>query len=76
MLKSKCFPVAKKFASVYGLLRLSIGDAMRLVLNNQPESQLALTLNQHLQKGLTVPDALAIQALDAALMNHVCNTTG
>lgn len=49
---------------------------MRLVLNNQPESQLALTLNQHLQKGLTVPDALAIQALDAALMNHVCNTTG
>ncbi|XP_062488517.1 adenylate kinase 9 [Pezoporus occidentalis] len=74
--KSGKTTVAKKLASVYGLLRLSIGDAMRLVLNNQPESQLALTLKQHLQKGLTVPDALAIQALDVALMNHVCNTTG
>ncbi|XP_061222784.1 adenylate kinase 9-like isoform X2 [Neopsephotus bourkii] len=74
--KSGKTTVAKKFASMYGLLRLSIGDAMRLVLNNQPESQLALMLKQHLQKGLTVPDALAIQALDVALMNHVCNTTG
>ncbi|XP_030346055.1 adenylate kinase 9 isoform X3 [Strigops habroptila] len=74
--KSGKTTVAKKFASVYGLLRLSIGDAMRLVLNNQPESQLALMLNRHLHKGLTVPDALAIQALDVALMNHVCNTAG
>ena len=76
MLKSKCFAVAKKFASVYGLLRLSMGDAIRLVLNNQPESELALKLKWHLHKGLTVPDELAIQALDVALMNHVCNTTG
>ncbi|XP_029863232.1 adenylate kinase 9-like isoform X3 [Aquila chrysaetos chrysaetos] len=74
--KSGKTTVAKKFASVYGLLRLSIGDAIRLVLNNQPESELALLLKWHLHKGLTVPDELAIQALDVALMNHVCNTTG
>ncbi|XP_072711744.1 adenylate kinase 9 [Ciconia boyciana] len=74
--KSGKTTVAKKFASVYGLLRLSMGDAIRLVLNNRPESELALMLKWHLHKGLTVPDELAIQALDVALMNHVCNTTG
>ncbi|XP_076189503.1 adenylate kinase 9 isoform X2 [Aptenodytes patagonicus] len=74
--KSGKTTVAKKFASVYGLLRLSMGDAIRLVLNNQPESELALRIKWHLHKGLTVPDELAIQALDVALMNHVCNTTG
>ncbi|KAM6280202.1 adenylate kinase 9 [Porphyrio hochstetteri] len=74
--KSGKTTVARKFASVYGLLRLSMGDAIRLVLNNQPETELALMLKQHLHKGLTVPDELAIQALDVALMNHVCNTTG
>ncbi|XP_074779446.1 adenylate kinase 9 [Athene noctua] len=74
--KSGKTTVAKKFASVYGLLRLSMGDAIRLVLNNQPETELALMLKRYLHKGLTVPDELAIQALDVALMNHVCNTTG
>ncbi|XP_010295413.1 PREDICTED: adenylate kinase 9-like, partial [Phaethon lepturus] len=74
--KSGKTTVAKKFASVYGLLRLSMGDAIRLVLDSQPESELALMLKWHLHKGLTVPDELAIQALDVALMNHVCNTTG
>ncbi|KFP59818.1 Adenylate kinase 9, partial [Cariama cristata] len=74
--KSGKTTVAKKFASLYGLLHLSMGNAIRLVLNNQPESELALMLKRHLHKGLTVPDELAIQALDVALMNHVCNTTG
>ncbi|XP_063185876.1 adenylate kinase 9 isoform X2 [Chroicocephalus ridibundus] len=74
--KSGKTTVAKKFASVYGLLRLSMGDAIRLVLNHQPESELALKLKWHLHKGLTVPDELAVQALDVSLMNHVCHTTG
>ncbi|NXC44701.1 KAD9 kinase, partial [Penelope pileata] len=74
--KSGKTTVARRFARVYGLLRLSIGDAMRLVLNNQPESELALELKRHLHKGLTVPDELAVQALDVALMDHVCSTTG
>ncbi|XP_065690633.2 adenylate kinase 9 isoform X2 [Patagioenas fasciata] len=74
--KSGKTTVAKKFASVYGLQRLSMGEAIRLVLNQQPESELALALNQHLHKGQTVPDELAVQALDVALMNPVCNTTG
>uniref|UniRef100_A0A8B9DH83 Adenylate kinase 9 n=1 Tax=Anser cygnoides TaxID=8845 RepID=A0A8B9DH83_ANSCY len=70
--KSGKTTVARKFASVYGLLRLTIGDAIRLVINNQPESALGLQLKRHLHKGLTVPDELAIQALDVALMDRVC----
>lgn len=53
-----------------------MGDAIRLVLNNQPESELGLQLKCHLHRGLTVPDELAIQALDVALIDHVCSTTG
>ncbi|XP_067402684.1 adenylate kinase 9 [Emydura macquarii macquarii] len=74
--KSGKTTVAKKFASVYGLMRLSMGDAIRLVLNNQPESELALMLKWHLHKGLTAPDELAVQALEVALMDHVCSTAG
>nr|XP_013031057.2 adenylate kinase 9 isoform X4 [Anser cygnoides] len=74
--KSGKTTVARKFASVYGLLRLTIGDAIRLVINNQPESALGLQLKRHLHKGLTVPDELAIQALDVALMDRVCTSTG
>lgn len=61
---------------MYGLRRLSMGDAIRLVLNNQPESELGLQLKWHLHRGLTVPDELAIQALDVALMDRVCATIG
>ncbi|XP_027755310.1 adenylate kinase 9 isoform X2 [Empidonax traillii] len=74
--KSGKTTVAEKLASVYGLLRLSMGDAIRLVLDSQPESDLALKIKGHLHKGLTVPDELAIQALDVALLNHTCSITG
>ncbi|XP_071404992.1 adenylate kinase 9 isoform X4 [Pithys albifrons albifrons] len=74
--KSGKTTVARKLASVYGLLHLSMGDAIRMVIDNQPESELALKIKEHLHRGLTVPDELAIQALDVALLNHVCNTTG
>uniref|UniRef100_A0A8C2TCB1 Adenylate kinase 9 n=1 Tax=Coturnix japonica TaxID=93934 RepID=A0A8C2TCB1_COTJA len=74
--KSGKTTVAKKFESAYGLRRLSMGDAIRFVLNNQPESELGLQLNWHLHRGLTVPDELAIQALDVALLDQVCSTTG
>lgn len=75
-LKSKYFAVAQRLASDYGFLRLSLGDAIRFVINNQPESELAFEVQSHLFQGLTVPDELAIQALDVALLNHVDNATG
>ncbi|XP_053155672.1 adenylate kinase 9 isoform X5 [Hemicordylus capensis] len=74
--KSGKTTVAKKFASVYGVMRLSMGDAIRMILNNQPDTELALVLKWHLHKGLTAPDELAMKALDIALMDTVCNTAG
>ncbi|KAM4694291.1 adenylate kinase 9 [Discoglossus pictus] len=74
--KSGKTTVAKMFANVYGLQRLSIGDAIRSVLENQPKTELALEVNRNLLKGLTVPDDLAIKCLEVALMNLQCNTAG
>ncbi|XP_023779691.1 adenylate kinase 9 isoform X1 [Cyanistes caeruleus] len=74
--KSGKTTVAQRLASAYGFLRLSLGDAIRFVINNQPESELALKVQSHLLQGLTVPDELAIQALDVTLLNHVDNATG
>lgn len=64
------------FTSIYGLQRLSIGDAMRSVLENQPNTELALDIKGHLEKGMVVPDNLAIRCLEIAMMDLTCNTTG
>ncbi|XP_054943366.1 adenylate kinase 9 [Physeter macrocephalus] len=74
--KSGKTTVAKKISSDYGLKRLSIGDALRYVLNHQPDTELALMLNWHLRKGMTAPDELAVQALELSLMESICNTAG
>nr|XP_058163256.1 adenylate kinase 9 isoform X2 [Dasypus novemcinctus] len=74
--KSGKTTVAQKLASVYGLKCLSVGDALRYVLNHQPETELALMLNWHLHKGMTAPDELAIQAIEIALMESKCNIAG
>ncbi|KAM9316639.1 adenylate kinase 9 [Gastrophryne carolinensis] len=74
--KSGKTTIAKMFASHYGLKRLSIGDAIRSVLENQPSTQLALDIKGHLVKGLVVPDELAIRCLEVELMDVACNTTG
>lgn len=68
--------MANKLASKYGLKRLSVGDALRTVLNHYQETELALMLNWRLHKGMTAPDELTIQALELALMESACNTAG
>ncbi|XP_047415472.1 adenylate kinase 9 isoform X3 [Sciurus carolinensis] len=74
--KSGKTTVAKKLAGDYGLKRLSAGDALRTILNNHAETELGLMLNWHLHKGMVAPDELTVQALDLALMDSVCNTSG
>ncbi|XP_038617228.1 adenylate kinase 9 [Tachyglossus aculeatus] len=74
--KSGKTTVAKRFASTYGFTRLSIGGATRLILSARPDSELALMLNWHLHKGLAVPDVLAVQCLEEALLENVCRTVG
>ncbi|XP_069090617.1 adenylate kinase 9 isoform X2 [Pleurodeles waltl] len=74
--KSGKSTVARKLASVYGLQRLSMGDAIRSVLDNQPQTELALEVKKHLLVGSAVPDELAVQCLEVALMDLTCNTVG
>ncbi|XP_068087386.1 adenylate kinase 9 isoform X2 [Hyperolius riggenbachi] len=74
--KSGKTTIAKMFASVYGLERLSIGDAVRSVLEKQPNTELAADIKSHLMKGLFIPDELAIRCLEVELMDLTCNTAG
>ncbi|KAG8522080.1 Adenylate kinase 9, partial [Galemys pyrenaicus] len=74
--KSGKTTVAQKLASQYGLKRVSVGDALRNILNNQPDTELAIMLKWHLHKGMIVPDELAVQALEISLMESICNTAG
>ncbi|KAF3849884.1 hypothetical protein F7725_019603 [Dissostichus mawsoni] len=64
------------FAQKYGLACLSIGGVMRMVLHKHEHTDLAVQMKKHLSQGLTVPDELAIQCLEVALMSSVCSTLG
>ncbi|XP_014328191.1 adenylate kinase 9 isoform X2 [Xiphophorus maculatus] len=68
--------VAQMFAKKYGLARLSIGAAMRLVLNYKAHTNLAAEMKKYLTEGLVVPDELAIQCLEVALLSSVCSIRG
>ncbi|XP_034755965.1 adenylate kinase 9 isoform X4 [Etheostoma cragini] len=74
--KSGKTTVAQMFAQKYGLACLSIGGAMRTVLNNYEHTDLAVQMKKHLSQGLVVPDELAIQCLEVALMSSICSTRG
>ena len=68
--------VANRFVAEYGVVRLSIGEAIRKVLNFQSYTELARQINLHLKAGTTVPDKLAVQALEVALLDMQCQTRG
>uniref|UniRef100_A0A665WS58 Uncharacterized protein n=1 Tax=Echeneis naucrates TaxID=173247 RepID=A0A665WS58_ECHNA len=64
--KSGKTSVAKMLTQKYGLARLSIGSVMRMVLNMQEQTDLAVQMKKYLSQGLVVPDELAIQCLEVA----------
>lgn len=68
--------MANRFVAEYGVVRLSIGEAVRKVLNLQPYTELARQINLHLKAGNPVPDELAVQALEVALLDMQCQTRG
>jgi len=68
--------VARRFVSDYGAMRLSIGEALRSVLETQPNTELSRCILSFLLEGQTVPDELAIHALEVALMDMKCKTRG
>uniref|UniRef100_A0A3B5A2W7 Adenylate kinase 9 n=1 Tax=Stegastes partitus TaxID=144197 RepID=A0A3B5A2W7_9TELE len=65
---------AQMFAQKHGLARLSIGSVMRMVLDTQEHTDLAIQMKSYLSQGLVVPDELAIQCLEVALMSTACST--
>lgn len=68
--------LANRFVAEYGVVRLSIGEAIRKILNFQPYTELARQIKLHLRAGMTVPDELAVQALEVALLDMQCQTRG
>jgi len=68
--------VARRFVADYGVVRLSIGEAVRSVLDTQPHTELSRHILAFLHEGLTVPDELAVHALEVALMDVKCKTRG
>ncbi|KAL9969395.1 hypothetical protein ACROYT_G021608 [Oculina patagonica] len=68
--------LANRFVAEYGVVRLSIGEAVRKVLNLQPYTELTRQINLHLKAGNPVPDELAVQALEVALLDMQCQTRG
>lgn len=71
-----CLLVARRFVSDYGVARLSIGEAIRWVLCNESNTHLAQMIQTALLNGLTVPDDLAVQALEIMLLTKQCRTRG
>ncbi|KAM4529308.1 adenylate kinase 9 [Fundulus diaphanus] len=74
--KSGKTTVAQMFAKKYGLARLSIGTAMRTVLNCKEHTDLAVQMRRYLTQGHVLPDELAIQCLEVALLESVCSIRG
>jgi adenylate/nucleoside-diphosphate kinase len=74
--KSGKSTLARRFAEEFGVMRLSIGEALRWVLSNQPNTELSKCIQSYLLNGLTVPDECAVQALAVVLMSKVCRTRG
>ena len=68
--------VARRFVADYNVVRLSIGEALRTVLDTQPNTELSRCILSYLVEGHTVPDELAVHALEIALMDIKCKTRG
>ncbi|XP_075253347.1 adenylate kinase 9-like [Convolutriloba macropyga] len=74
--KSGKTTLANKFASEFGMMRLSIGEAIRTILTNLPKSELARKMNEFLYRGKALPDELAVEALQCQLLDMKCQTRG
>lgn len=74
--KSGKTTLAKRFAKEYGCVRLSAGEAIRAVLDNQSYTDLAENIRSYLIKGKTVPDELTIQCIELSMLDVRCQVRG
>lgn len=74
--KSGKSTLASRFVKEFGCVRLSVGEAIRAILNNQPNTALAQEIRTFLFKGKTIPDELAIQCLEISILDVKCQLRG
>ncbi|XP_072307858.1 adenylate kinase 9-like [Eucyclogobius newberryi] len=74
--KSGKTTVAEMFTKKYGLVGLSIGSVLRIMLKAHEHTSLAVQIKKHLNQGHVVPDELAIQVLETVLMCSLHNYQG
>ena len=70
------FPVAKRYEKEYGLMRLSMGEALRKIIATQPKTNLVAQILEYLKAGREVPDELATQALEVIILDIQSQTRG
>ena len=68
--------VAKRLEKECGIVRLSIGEALRKVMSTHAHTKLVQQIEEYLLNGFPLPDELAIEALQLYLMDPVCHTRG
>jgi len=74
--KSGKSTLAKRFAKEYGIVRLSIGEALRNIVTSHEHAHIVKEIKEHLHKGYPVPDELAIQVLELCLLDPLCKSRG
>eukprot|EP00111_Clytia_hemisphaerica_P024229 TCONS_00071384-protein len=74
--KSGKTTLAKRLEKECGIVRLSIGEALRNVMSTHAHTKLVKQIEEYLLNGFPLPDELAIEALQLYLMDPVCHTRG
>ncbi|OAF69647.1 hypothetical protein A3Q56_02552 [Intoshia linei] len=74
--KSGKTTLVKKIVKMYGITKLSMGDVLKKVLNENEESVLNIQLKHILQMGKVVPDILKIAALERVVAEMDCVNKG
>ena len=62
--------------SELGLVRVTVGEALRYHLTQFPKSHLTEQMKSYLLVGETVPDELCVAALERRMLEAECNTRG
>lgn len=68
--------VAKRLEKEFGVVRLSIGEAIRRVMSTHAHTKLVKQIEEYLLNGFPLPDELAIETLQMFLMEPVCHNKG
>jgi len=68
--------LARRLERDHGIVCLSAGEAVRQFVTEFPASSLTREMETHLKAGVTLPDALVVQALEAIMLSQRCQTRG